>query len=136
MVDPNDIAYQYPQCAWAIGYLAEAASLSGRGAEALGPLRHIEEMAAGTIASGVVRALAYARAVLAAEDQAEACEQSLRRMGTDRIDLYLLHLGGLPIAQAQEAAGTLEDLVADGMIRSYGWSTDDPNPEANTSNRY
>ncbi|MGH3155423.1 MAG: aldo/keto reductase [Streptosporangiaceae bacterium] len=25
-----------------------------------------------------------------------ACEQSLRRLGTDRIDLYQLHLGALP----------------------------------------
>jgi DNA-binding CsgD family transcriptional regulator len=72
MVDVNDIAYQYPQCAWAIDYLAEAAALSGRGDEALEPLRHIEELAGGTTASGVVRALAYARAVLAAEDRAEA----------------------------------------------------------------
>ena len=55
-----------------------------------------------------------------------ACQESLRRLGTDRIDLYQLHLGGLPVAQAQEVAGTLEDLAADGMIRSYGWSTDDP----------
>jgi aryl-alcohol dehydrogenase-like predicted oxidoreductase len=55
-----------------------------------------------------------------------ACEQSLRRLGTDRIDLYQLHLGGLPVAQALEVAGTLEDLAAEGMIRSYGWSTDDP----------
>ncbi|MGH3186627.1 MAG: aldo/keto reductase [Streptosporangiaceae bacterium] len=55
-----------------------------------------------------------------------ACEQSLGRLGTDRIDLYQLHLGGLPAAEAREVAGTLEDLVADGMIRSYGWSTDDP----------
>lgn len=55
-----------------------------------------------------------------------ACEESLRRLGTDRIDLYQLHLGALPTAQAQEVAGTLEDLAADGMIRSYGWSTDDP----------
>jgi aryl-alcohol dehydrogenase-like predicted oxidoreductase len=55
-----------------------------------------------------------------------ACADSLRRLGTDRIDLYLLHLGGLPIAQAQDVAGTLEDLVADGLLRGYGWSTDDP----------
>jgi aryl-alcohol dehydrogenase-like predicted oxidoreductase len=38
-----------------------------------------------------------------------ACEESLRRLGTDRIDLYQLHLGGLPVAQAQEVAGTLPD---------------------------
>jgi aryl-alcohol dehydrogenase-like predicted oxidoreductase len=55
-----------------------------------------------------------------------ACEESLRRLGTDRIDLYQLHLGDLPITRAEEVTGTLEDLVADGMIREYGWSTDDP----------
>ncbi|HEV2372789.1 MAG TPA: aldo/keto reductase [Streptosporangiaceae bacterium] len=56
----------------------------------------------------------------------QACRASLRRLGTDRIDLYQLHLGELPADQAAEAAGTLDGLVADGLIRSYGWSTDDP----------
>lgn len=55
-----------------------------------------------------------------------ACRASLRRLGTDRIDLYQLHLGGLPAAQAQDVAGALEDLVAGGFIRAFGWSTDDP----------
>jgi aryl-alcohol dehydrogenase-like predicted oxidoreductase len=55
-----------------------------------------------------------------------ACRASLRRLGTDRIDLYQLHLGELPATQAQEVAGTLGDLQADGLIRTYGWSTDDP----------
>jgi len=55
-----------------------------------------------------------------------ACRASLRRLGTDRIDLYQLHVGDLPAAQAQEVAGTLEDLVGGGLIRAYGWSTDDP----------
>jgi aryl-alcohol dehydrogenase-like predicted oxidoreductase len=55
-----------------------------------------------------------------------ACEESLRRLGTDRIDLYQLHVGDLAMAQAEEVAGTLEELAADGMIRGYGWSTDDP----------
>ncbi len=82
MVDRNDIAYQYPQCAWVIDYLAESASLSGRGAEALGPLRHVEGLACGTTASGVVRALAYSRAVLAGEDQAETLfEEAIRLKG-------------------------------------------------------
>jgi DNA-binding CsgD family transcriptional regulator len=79
MVDPRDVAYQYPQCAWVIDYLAESASLSGRGEDALGSLRHIEELAGDTTASGVVRALAYARAVLAGEDEAEALfEEGIR----------------------------------------------------------
>jgi aryl-alcohol dehydrogenase-like predicted oxidoreductase len=55
-----------------------------------------------------------------------ACQASLRRLGTDRIDLYQLHIGDLPAARAQEVVGTLDGLVADGLIRSYGWSTDDP----------
>jgi aryl-alcohol dehydrogenase-like predicted oxidoreductase len=55
-----------------------------------------------------------------------ACRESLRRLGTDRIDLYQLHLGDLSTDRAQEVAGTLDGLVADGLIRSYGWSTDDP----------
>ena len=55
-----------------------------------------------------------------------ACRASLRRLGTDRIDLYQLHLGALPAAQADEVVATLDGLVADGLIRAYGWSTDDP----------
>jgi len=55
-----------------------------------------------------------------------ACRASLRRLGTDRIDLYQLHVGELSEARAQEAAGALDELAADGLIRAYGWSTDDP----------
>jgi aryl-alcohol dehydrogenase-like predicted oxidoreductase len=55
-----------------------------------------------------------------------ACEASLRRLGTDRIDLYQLHIGDLPLDQVDELLGTLESLVAAGKIRAYGWSTDDP----------
>ncbi len=56
----------------------------------------------------------------------QACRASLRRLDTDRIDLYQLHLGSLLLAQAQEVASVLDELLADGLIRSYGWSTDDP----------
>lgn len=54
-----------------------------------------------------------------------ACEASLQRLNTDRIDLYQLHIGDLPLEQAPEVMGVLEELVAAGKIRSYGWSTDD-----------
>jgi len=57
----------------------------------------------------------------------QACQASLRRLGTDRIDLYQLHVSDLPAGQASEVIGALEDLVADGLIRCYGWST--PYPE-------
>jgi aryl-alcohol dehydrogenase-like predicted oxidoreductase len=55
-----------------------------------------------------------------------ACEASLWRLGTDRIDLYQLHIGDLPVSAALDVAASLEDLAADGLIRAYGWSTDDP----------
>lgn len=56
-----------------------------------------------------------------------AClEGSLRRLGTDYIDVYQLHIGDLPIEQALDMIPTLEDLVAQGKLRAYGWSTDDP----------
>jgi aryl-alcohol dehydrogenase-like predicted oxidoreductase len=55
----------------------------------------------------------------------QACEASLRRLGTDYIDLYLLHLRDYDLARAPAIRDALEDLVAAGKIRAYGWSTDD-----------
>ena len=49
-----------------------------------------------------------------------ACEQSLKRLKTDRIDLYLLHWrGSVPFAETLEA---LLKLQAAGKIRHYGVS--------------
>ena len=49
-----------------------------------------------------------------------ACEQSLDRLGTDRIDLYLLHWrGGVPLAETVEA---MEKLRSEGKIRHWGVS--------------
>jgi aryl-alcohol dehydrogenase-like predicted oxidoreductase len=55
-----------------------------------------------------------------------ACEASLRRLETDHIDLYQLHTGDLNLEAAVEVRETLEQLVSEGLIRAYGWSTDDP----------
>jgi aryl-alcohol dehydrogenase-like predicted oxidoreductase len=55
-----------------------------------------------------------------------SCEASLRRLNTDYIDLFQLHLGGYPIQQAGAVRDTLEQLVDEGKIRWFGWSTDDP----------
>ena len=52
-----------------------------------------------------------------------ACEGSLRRLGTDRIDLYLLHWRGrVPLADTIEAFG---DLQRAGLIRYWGVSNFD-----------
>ncbi|GIG63332.1 aldo/keto reductase [Longispora fulva] len=48
----------------------------------------------------------------------------LRRLGTDHLDLYQLHVNHLPLDQALDLIDPLEDLVAAGRIRAYGWSTD------------
>jgi aryl-alcohol dehydrogenase-like predicted oxidoreductase len=54
------------------------------------------------------------------------CEDSLRRLGTETIDLYQFHLGGHDLAEVPQILETLEALVTEGKIRAYGWSTDDP----------
>jgi aryl-alcohol dehydrogenase-like predicted oxidoreductase len=56
----------------------------------------------------------------------QACEASLRRLNTDYIDLYQFHLGDYPEHLAQEVMEVLEELVAEGKIRYFGWSTDLP----------
>ena len=55
-----------------------------------------------------------------------ACDASLERLGTDRIDLYQLHVGDLAADRVDDLLATLEALVDAGKIRAYGWSTDDP----------
>lgn len=54
------------------------------------------------------------------------CESSLRRLGTDRIDLYQLHVKDVDLDKAVIIRDTLEELVSKGRIRFYGWSTDSP----------
>ena len=55
-----------------------------------------------------------------AKTVAAACERSLKRLGTDRIDLYLLHWRGeVPFAETMAAFGALQ---REGKIRHYGVS--------------
>lgn len=54
----------------------------------------------------------------------QQCHDSLVRLGTDYIDLYLFHDNGFPPEQAGAVRDTLEELVDTGEIRTYGWSTD------------
>ncbi len=56
----------------------------------------------------------------------ENLADSLRRLDTDYIDIYLLHVRGLEIERALATRDVLEELVAEGKIRTYGWSTDRP----------
>ncbi|MFH9859344.1 aldo/keto reductase [Streptomyces sp. NPDC017202] len=55
-----------------------------------------------------------------------ALTASLERLGTDRVDLYQLHLSDAPLDRALELRDVCEELVREGLIRGYAWSTDDP----------
>ncbi len=56
----------------------------------------------------------------------QACEQSLRRLNTDYIDLYQFHWPDYDAGLAADLVLVLEELVTAGKIRWYGWSTDLP----------
>ena len=51
-----------------------------------------------------------------------ACEESLKRLATDRIDLYQLHNPTLEMIEAGEIFQTLDELKDAGKIRFYGVS--------------
>lgn len=53
-----------------------------------------------------------------------ACEASLKRLKTDYIDLYQLHVGEIGLSEIDSVIETLDKLVSKGKIRTYGWSTD------------
>lgn len=52
-----------------------------------------------------------------------ALTESLRRLRTDHADLYQLHVGEMSDDEAYGIRAVLEELVAEGSIRAYGWST-------------
>ncbi|MFJ9538259.1 aldo/keto reductase [Streptomyces sp. NPDC101225] len=68
-------------------------------------------------AQGQDASVAHVRAALTA---------SLARLGTDHVDLYQLHLSDAHPEQAARLRDACEELVGEGLIRAYAWSTDDP----------
>ncbi len=55
-----------------------------------------------------------------------ACDASLRRLGTDRIDVYLIHDGFRSPQDVPAVLDVLEELVDSGKVRWYGSSVSDP----------
>jgi aryl-alcohol dehydrogenase-like predicted oxidoreductase len=55
----------------------------------------------------------------------QALAGSLRRLGTDRIDLYQLHVGDVADGPMDDLAAALERRAEAGDIDAWGWSTDD-----------
>jgi diketogulonate reductase-like aldo/keto reductase len=87
---------------------------------------HVEELVAKSIAGRrdnvfLVSKILPSNATY--EGTLKACRESLRRLKTDRLDLYLLHWpGSHPI---QETMKAMEELVAQGLIRFIGVSNFD-----------
>ncbi len=52
-----------------------------------------------------------------------ALEASLKRLGTDYVDLYQLHTGTIPEAAVEPVFGEMERLKTEGKLLAYGWST-------------
>ena len=55
------------------------------------------------------------------EDVRRAAEGSLRRLGTDHIDVYYQHRVD-PDVPIEEVAGTVSELIAEGKVRHFGMS--------------
>lgn len=51
--------------------------------------------------------------------------ESLERLGTDYVDVYFLHVPTCSAEETEEVRDTLNALVKEGKIRTYGWSVDD-----------
>jgi aryl-alcohol dehydrogenase-like predicted oxidoreductase len=58
------------------------------------------------------------------ENIRQDCENSLKRLNTDYIDLYQFHVGDYPPERAAAVRDVLEELVTEGKVCWYGWSTD------------
>lgn len=59
------------------------------------------------------------------EHMHKAVRATLTRLGTDHLDLYQLHIGP-SVADAAPLADAAEEMVKDGLIGGFAWSTDDP----------
>jgi len=55
-----------------------------------------------------------------------ALTASLKRLETDYVDLYQLHISDADPERAAELRDQCEEFVREGLIRAYAWSTDDP----------
>ena len=55
-----------------------------------------------------------------------AIERSMRRLNRECVDIVLLHLNDLPIAEAEPLFDAMETARQAGKLRAFGWSTDFP----------
>ncbi|MBI1758086.1 MAG: aldo/keto reductase [Actinobacteria bacterium] len=104
----------------------DTADMYGRGAnETLVGAAIRDRRAEVTVATkfGIVRSADPTHLALRADPAyvKESCEASLRRLGTDHIDLYYLHRLD-PATPIEETVGAMSELVAAGKVRYLGLS--------------
>jgi aryl-alcohol dehydrogenase-like predicted oxidoreductase len=107
----------------------DTAEVYGRSEEILGRA-FADKRDAVVIASKFGRSYNRERHTIGADDcrpesMRRSLEGSLRRLRTNYIDLYQLHVGDCPTEMALALREALEQLAQEGKIRAYGWSTDD-----------
>ena len=71
--------------------------------------------------SEAIIATKVSRAHMRREQVLEACEASLRRLGTDYVDLYQLHWPNWEVPFS-ETLGAVDELVRQGKVRAFGVS--------------
>ena len=97
----------------------DTAQLYGNEAQIGGAIRHVKR-------ASLFLTSKVASENLRTDDVLRACSQSLERLGTDYLDLYLVHWPNdeIPIEETMEA---METLVEQGRVRSVGVSNFDVN---------
>jgi aryl-alcohol dehydrogenase-like predicted oxidoreductase len=58
------------------------------------------------------------------DDVIPAIEQCAKRLRREAIDLVLLHLNELPVPEAEQLFDQMDNAVARGLLKAYGWSSD------------
>jgi diketogulonate reductase-like aldo/keto reductase len=119
--DPEDTAIQALSCGIALGMtLIDTAEMYGAG--------RVEQIVGKAIAQQRQRIFLISKVLpsnASYDGTRRACDASLRRLGTDYLDLYLLHWpGSLPISESMRG---LESLVTEKKTRYIGVSNFDVN---------
>ena len=103
----------------------ESEELTGRAVKAAGVAREsviIATKVRGAMSEGAMAGTSDVNNVgLSRQHIMAACEQSLRRLGTDYIDLYQVH-GWDVVTPMEETLRALDDLVRQGKVRYIGCS--------------
>ncbi len=84
---------------------------------------HSEEILAKVVRTKLEQIIISAKHGFDIAEENDSDVASLRRLETEYVDVSLVHVWGLRIERALTAREILEELVKEGKIHTYGWST-------------